>query len=95
MADFLIAQLPKMVKGGDTVTISYMGIEMEALSQTTSHNILQPVESPFDENGEVRGNLRGILGDEIPYIQEVRVPIHDYQALGKTDLPLLKVKLGN
>lgn len=95
MADFLIAQVAKMVKAGDVVTISYMGIEMEALSQTTSHNILQPVESPFDDQGNVRGNLRGILGNEIPYIHEVRVPIHEYQELGKTDLPLIKVKLGN
>ncbi len=91
--EFVTADMPNIVKPNDTVTISYMGIELDALGQTNSHNILAMVEDPFDEHHEVRGNLQAILKNDIKTVQEVQVPVIAYQELQKTDLPSDKLKL--
>lgn len=91
--EFVTAEIPNIVKPNDTVTISYMGIELDAISQTGSHNILAMAEDPFDEHHEVRGNLQAILKNDIKTVQEVQVPVIAYQELQKTDLPSDKLKL--
>ncbi|USS93666.1 hypothetical protein M8332_02110 [Fructilactobacillus ixorae] len=84
-------QLRSIVTKDDTVTIDYMGVELMALANTESHNILRLVESPLDDQGQVRGNLADILTDRIKKIQTVQVSAADYKILQNQDLPLEKV----
>ncbi|MBM7616672.1 antitoxin component YwqK of YwqJK toxin-antitoxin module [Weissella uvarum] len=91
--DFLIDQVAEMVTADDTVTIHYMGIEMTALRNAKSHNILQMSESVLDENGLVRGNLALILQDKLKSINEVLVDQEGYQALKQAKMPLNKVSV--
>lgn len=51
-------------------------------------------EAPLDESHNLRGNLRAILTNDIPYVQEVRMSLADFQQLGTTDAPMRKVKIG-
>lgn len=91
---FLQDQVAKLVDPEDTVTFSYLGIELESLMKTKSHNIIQMAEPPLDESHNLRGNLRAILTNDIPYVQEVRMSLADFQQLGTTDAPMRKVKIG-
>ncbi|USS84997.1 hypothetical protein M3M35_06835 [Fructilactobacillus myrtifloralis] len=86
-------QLQSIVTADDTVTIDYMGVELLALANTKSHNILRLAESPLDDQGHVRGNLVDILTDRIKTIQTVQVSADDYKILEKQDLPLEKVTI--
>ncbi|KRM87289.1 hypothetical protein FD19_GL001447 [Lacticaseibacillus thailandensis DSM 22698 = JCM 13996] len=79
--DFYAHELAKIVGPQDTVTITYLGVELDAVAQSPAHNVLEMVESPLDDTGAVRGNLAGILQDEIPYIQEVRMTRADRDAV--------------
>ena len=88
---FIAEQLPKIVTPKDRVTISFLGIELAALSKTKSHNILQLVESPVDDNGNVKGNLLHILKNDIKYIQEVKMSLEYKQMLIKKGVPVSKV----
>ncbi|MCI1891037.1 MAG: hypothetical protein ABF743_01795 [Schleiferilactobacillus perolens] len=91
MTDFYIARLQQILNAGDRVTIDYMGVELFALAKTASHNVLHLVESPFDENDQIRGNLKMILDNSIPYIQEVEMSQAAYNALALRNYPLTKI----
>lgn len=91
--DFLSTEVAKIVKKTDTVTITYMGQELFALAKTKSHNILRLEESPMDEQGNVKGNLKSILENRIPYIHEVHVNHMHYAQLQKTGVAMGKVKI--
>ncbi|GAB2021986.1 hypothetical protein RyT2_10600 [Pseudolactococcus yaeyamensis] len=88
---FISEQVSKLVTPEDTVTVSYMGMEMTALAKTKSHNILHLIQSPFDEKGEVRGTLLHILNDTVSYIHEVEMSLEDKQALIEKGIAVSKV----
>ncbi|MBV7391111.1 hypothetical protein [Enterococcus alishanensis] len=91
--DFTAQQVANIVTEEDVVNFSFMGVELLSLSKTNSHNILHLEESPFDENGNVRGNLLGILEDRINYVQEVRMKKEYYDALKAQNFPINKVEM--
>lgn len=93
--DFVVDQLSKMLKPSDTVVIHYLGMELDSLRLAQSHNVLDLIEPPLDEDGNVRGNLAMVLTNDIPWIQEVKVAIPYYQDLVASGLPMDKVKLGD
>lgn len=90
LVSFLAATVAKMVTVHDTVRIHYMGVEMNALRQSPAHNVLRLAETPFDDDGNVRGFLLQILKDEIKYIHEVEMSKAAYQALALQNIPLTK-----
>lgn len=90
---FRAGELARFLKPEDVAITRYMGLEMEALRDTKSHNVLRLSESPFDENNQVRGNLLAILKNEIAYIQEVQMDQASYNALALRDVPLNKAKV--
>ncbi|WP_156321562.1 hypothetical protein [Lacticaseibacillus saniviri] len=77
----------------DTVTISYLATELNALIKAPSRNVLHLSEPAIDETGAVRGNLLMILNDQIPYIHEVEMPASDYNELAMRNIPLTKAKI--
>lgn len=87
---FICQQVAKLVTVQDQVTVCYLGVEMMALRYTKSHNILHLSEDPFDQQNEVRGNLLGILNDDIQYIQEVQMTQSAYNALALRNINLEK-----
>lgn len=91
LTEFYADQLAKLLKPKDKVTISYLGIELDVLAQTKSHNIINLAEDPFDENDNVRGNLLSILNDDISYIQEVQVSQENADKLKQKQISLAKV----
>lgn len=93
LIEFQRDQLGKLLKAGDSVTINYMGVELDMLEGTPSHNILRLTESPFDESGAVRGNLEMILKDQISWIHEVQMNLPDFERLSNADMPMGKAKL--
>ncbi|KRM71833.1 hypothetical protein [Lacticaseibacillus brantae] len=93
LGDFTAAELAAILKPEDTVTISYMATELNALVNTKSHNILRLSEPAVDESGAVRGNLLMILKNEIKYIHEVEMPTADYNELAMRNIPLTKAKI--
>lgn len=94
LTEFIQDQMAKFLRPKDTVTFNYLGIELESLLKTQSHNVLQLVEEPLDDNHELRGNLRAILVNDVPYVQEVRMSLAAFQELGSTDAPMRKVRIG-
>lgn len=92
---FLVDELKGLLKPTDTVYLHYLGLEVDSLRLSRSHNVIELVEPPLDENGEVRGNLAAIMTNEIPWIQEVIVQIAYYQDLVASGLPMDKVKMGD
>lgn len=93
MLDFQQDQLSKLLKANDKVTINYLGIELDVLQKTVSHNILRLMEPPLDESGNVRGNLELILKDQIPWIKEVQMTLPEFQELSNAGMPMGKAKL--
>lgn len=93
LISFLTATVSQMVTAHDTVRIHYMGVEMNALSESPAHNVLRLVESPFGDDGAVRGFLLMILKDEIKYIQEVELSKAAYHALAMQNIPLSKATI--
>lgn len=88
--EFVCQQVAKLLTVQDQVTVCYMGVEMMALRYTKSHNTLRLSEDPFDEQNEVRGNLLGILNDDIKYIQTVQMTQAAYNALALRNIKLDK-----
>lgn len=88
--EFVCRQVANLLTVQDQVTVCYMGVEMMALRYTKSHNILRLCEDPFDEQGEIRGNLLGILNNDIQYIQEVQMTQAAYNALALRNFKLDK-----
>ncbi|GEO67712.1 hypothetical protein [Levilactobacillus spicheri] len=88
--EFVCRQVANLLTVQDQVTVCYMGVEMMALRYTKSHNILRLCENPFDEQGEIRGNLLGILNNDIQYIQEVQMTQAAYNALALRNFKLDK-----
>lgn len=64
MSQFQAAQVAKIVKPGDKVGITYLGIELDALKDTQSENTLYLEEPAFDGD-QLKGNLKLIMEDEI------------------------------
>lgn len=91
LVEFLTAKISEIVKSEDSVGILYLGIELNVLSQTQSTNTLYPGESPLDENGQVRGNLRMILEDQIKYVQHVVMDQASKEELEAVDVPTNKI----
>lgn len=91
--EFICQQVAKLLTVQDQVTVCYMGMEMMALRYTKSHNTLRLCEDPIDEQGEVRGNLLGILNNNIQYIQEVQMTQAAYNALALRNINLDKAKI--
>ncbi|MGM0238856.1 hypothetical protein [Enterococcus sp. AZ103] len=91
--EFLAVQLANILQEDDTVNFSYMGIELLALSKSKSRNILNLEESPFTEDGQVKGNLLGILENRIPYVQEVKMSQDYFVALKNKNISVDKVKV--
>lgn len=89
--EFISDCVAKMLTVRDRVTISFMGIEMVALSKSSSYNILELTESPLDDNGEIKGNLLQILKNNISYIHEVKMPLEYKQLLMKKNVPVSKI----
>lgn len=94
LADFFADQVASIVKPSDTVTISYMGIEMSSLRKNKAHNILQMIEPPFDNDHQVRGNLAAILKNDVDYIQTVKMPLNELEEIKHTNLSVKKIELG-
>lgn len=90
--EFTAEQVAKIVTEEDVVNFSFMGVELLSLSKTKSRNILHLEESPFDENGNVRGNLLGILENRVTYVQEVRMKKEYYDALKAKHFPVDKIQ---
>lgn len=89
--EFISDCVANMLTVRDRVTISFMGIEMIALSKSPSYNILELTESPLDDNGEIKGNLLQILKNNISYIHEVKMPLEYKQLLMKKNVPVSKI----
>ncbi|MHA3067040.1 hypothetical protein [Lacticaseibacillus saniviri] len=86
-------ELAMQLQPEDTVTISYLATELNALIKAPSRNVLHLSEPAIDETGAVRGNLLMILNDQIPYIHEVEMPASDYNELAMRNIPLTKAKI--
>lgn len=95
MMAYLTNQLAKLLKPDDSVAITYMGMELSALALSASENTLYLQESPTDAEGQIKGNLAGILTDRIAYIQHVAVTKAAYRLLQASQLPLTKVRIEN
>ncbi|EPC18104.1 hypothetical protein [Lacticaseibacillus paracasei] len=93
IAAFRAGELARFLKPEDTAVTRYMGIEMEALREAKSHNVLRLSESPFDDNDEVRGNLLAILKNDVSFIQEVQMDQASYNALALRKIPLNKARV--
>jgi len=93
LSEFVSRQVAKLLTVQDQVTVCYLGVEMMALRYAPSHNILRLSEDPFDEQGEVRGNLLGILNDDIKYIQEVQMTQAAYNALALRNIKIDKATI--
>lgn len=91
LAQFIAAQLAKVVNPEDTVTISYLGMELFALEKTTSYNILRLMEEPIGEDGQIKGNLRSILENKIAYVHRVKMKQEYYEQLKATGVNLQKI----
>lgn len=91
MGQFQAAQVAKIVKPGDKVGITYLGIELDALKDTQSENTLYLEEPAFDGD-QLKGNLKLIMEDEIDYVQHVVVSSEDYQKMLDLGLDVSKVE---
>lgn len=91
MSQFQAAQVAKIVKPGDKVGITYLGIELDALKDTQSENTLYLEEPAFDGD-QLKGNLKLIMEDEIDYVQHVVVSSEDYQKMLDLGLDVSKVE---
>lgn len=93
LIQFLAEQVADIITEKDHVAISYMGIELFALAQTTSHNVLHLTESPFTTTGIIKGNLLSILENKISYIEEVRMSRAHYEKLVGKNVSLDKATI--
>lgn len=91
LSQFIATQLAKIVSATDTVTISYLGMELFALEKTASYNILRLMESPIGEDGQIKGNLKLILENKISYVHRVHMKQEYYDQLTNTGINLQKV----
>ncbi|KRM09942.1 hypothetical protein ABTQ33_11440 [Paucilactobacillus suebicus] len=92
MNDFIADQVSQIVKTADTTGITYMGVEIDALSKLSSRNTLYLDEPAFDDNGEVKGNLMATLEGNIPTIEEVVLDKGDYNKLVMGNFDVSRVK---
>lgn len=91
LQQFIAHEIARIVSAEDTVTISYLGMELFALEHTTSYNILRLVESPLDDNGIIKGNLRLILENKLTYVHKVLMTREHYELLKPTGIHLDKI----
>jgi hypothetical protein len=92
MVQFQTAQVAKIIQPEDTVGISYLGIELDALAETKSDNTLYLDESAFDGD-QLKGNLRLILDNQIRYVQHVEVSSEDYLKMTQTGVDITKIRV--
>lgn len=90
LAEFQAAQIAKIVNKNDTVGITYLGLELDALAKTKSENTLYLEESAF-EGDNLKGNLQLIIENRIPYIQKVIVNREDYEKMVALKVDISKV----
>lgn len=93
LMQFLANQVANIVTEKDSVSISYMGIELFALAKTHSHNVLYLMESPFTNTGGIKGNLLSILENKISYVQEVNMLRKYYDKLAGKNVSLDKITI--
>lgn len=93
LMQFLATQVANNVTENDCVFISYMGLELFALAQTNSRNVLYLMESPFTKTGDIKGNLLSILENKISYVQEVRMSREHYNKLVGKNVSLDKITI--
>lgn len=90
MAEFMADQVSQIVEINDRVGISYMGIELDALSKTESKNTLYLDESAY-ESGVMKGNLQMIIDNQIQYVNRVEVSEEDYQKMLGQNVDIKKI----
>lgn len=94
LADFLANKVAEITKSKDQVGIIYLGIELTSLTFSQSNNTLYLVESPLDNDGNIRTNLNLILENKIKFIQHVVIKRDDAKLIelagGKTDKLIVK-----
>lgn len=88
---FMRAQLAQQLTPDDQVNISYLGLELSVLAETASQNTLYLEEAPLNDAGQVKGNLRAILTDEVKYVQHVVINEEAVTVLKGTNCPIDKV----
>lgn len=93
LTQFLTDQVANIVTEKDSVSISYMGLELFALAKTKSRNVLYLTESPFTNTGGIKGNLLSILENKISYINEVKMLREHYKKLVGKNVCLDKVTI--
>ncbi len=92
MAAFAAFQVGKLVNKDDTVHVTYLGLELEVLRFTDSKNIVNLDESPFDDSGVLKGNLKMIIDGTTDFIDEIDVSREWYEDLKDAGTDLSKVR---
>ncbi|TLQ04822.1 hypothetical protein FEZ51_04075 [Pediococcus stilesii] len=90
MMEFQATQVAEIVNENDTVGITYLGLELDALAKTKSENTLYLEEPAFD-NDQLKGNLQLILNGQISYIHKVVVSAEDYKKMLIKGIDMSKV----
>lgn len=90
MMEFQATQVAEIVNENDTVGITYLGLELDALAKTKSENTLYLEEPAFD-NDQLKGNLQLILNGQISYIHKVVVSAEDYKKMLAKGIDMSKV----
>lgn len=93
LSEFYVDQVARLVKRADLINISYLGIELESIAKTNSHNTLYLEESPLDNKNKVKGNLHFILQKNVKWIEKVFMSEDNYSTLRERGEDLEKVFL--
>ncbi|GEK29086.1 hypothetical protein [Furfurilactobacillus siliginis] len=91
ITDFYKAQVAKIVTTADTVGISYLGMELDALQETQSDNRFYLEEKPVDDQGNMLGNLQLILTNQITSVKEVVIDEEWRDVIAKTGVDQKKI----
>ncbi|MBS0953225.1 hypothetical protein ABC426_00100 [Lactiplantibacillus plantarum] len=71
LSAFYAEELSKFLKNNDVVNFNFLGIELESLSKSNSHNNLYLEETPLDGEGNMKGNLHFVLQDNSKIIEKL------------------------
>lgn len=89
---FLRKKVAELVRPEDSVNINYLGVELDVLAHVKStNNTLFLREPPYDVNGEIRGNLKGILNNTIKVVQKVNMPEKYVQKIAAVGIDTKKI----
>lgn len=95
MDELVSTEVGKLLTPQDTVGITYMGIELTALSKTSSNNTLYLSEDPLNSDGQIKGNLLAILNNKIPFIQNVVMSNDQYEKINMMGILTDKIKINS